>query len=227
MKIPATGVDELDKFLSTFDGFVNENMILVSIGFFTAALLVHFGFIKMIKSLIWKIIIQTAVLGAMAVFVALCYRHITTKLFSFLGVKTLVEIAGSATSPGDSPLYSPSGLELVTDLAIVFFATIIGITYLYGALPFSLIPNWLPILGKMDDFFVTGVSVLSLLCIALTCNLQYRYTEQGHTHNAIFYMELAHQYLYEFWGLEYHQKVNVVEIWVADAFKFIVDRFHL
>merc|ERR1711937_663940 len=158
---------------------------------------------------------------------ALAYRHITTGLFAFLGVKTTTDIFASATDPASSPLYSPQGLEVVTNLALAFFVMIFVIAVLYSPLPWGLIPNWIPFFGKMDDLIISGFGALAAILIAVTCHIQFNYTEQSHTHTFVDWGQLMLRYVTEFTGLSTRQKIHVVEHWVGDAFNWIVNTFHI
>merc|ERR1719494_1565659 len=96
----------------------------------------------------------------------LTWRYVTATLFDVLNCAK--DSCDSSTILGavlmnSSSIWSRGTFEVLSDMGLIICLIIILNGYLYKCLPFSLVPNWIPFIGRADELLVTTNQVFAFL----------------------------------------------------------------
>jgi len=85
--------------------------------------------------------------------------------FLFMLIKQLLLLAGLVTGPY---LWWNSSFTTFTDFLAATGAMLLFSSICYVSLPINLIPNWIPIIGTMDDTVAASIGVIGVLALVLS-----------------------------------------------------------
>jgi len=166
-----------------------------------AIFLYYVGFLNIIWKTVRSLIIQIIMLLIMLLTITLTCKYVSVSFLDFVdcsdGDCTMEEILGKIVV-GQNKIWSGEGLEMCSDLLILIcFITIIN-GYLYKRLPYSLIPNWIPLIGLADEAIVNAFQVMASLGICALVWFQMKHTSSTYTHRFSLHTERAWKQSSEF-----------------------------
>jgi len=140
-----------------------------------AIILYYVGFVNILWTAVRSLIIQTIMLLIMFLMISLTWKYVSVRFLDFVdsrdGNCTMVELLGKIAI----------GEELCSDfLILICFITIIN-GYLYKRLPYSFIPNWIPLIGLADEVLVNAFQVMAGVGICALVLFQMKHTSSTYT----------------------------------------------
>jgi len=183
-----------------------------------AFILYYVGFLNVIWKALRSLMIQVIMLLIMLLTITLTSKYVVVTFLDFVDCRdrdcTMEEVLGKIVI-GGNPIWSSEGLEMCSDLSILIcFITIVN-GYLYKRLPYSFIPNWVPLIGLADEALVTAFQVMAGLGICSLVWFQVKYTSSTLTHRFSLHAERAWKQSSEF----------VVELSLAEKFQLCIGVF--
>lgn len=106
---------------------------------------------------------------------------------------------------------------------MLFFSGVWGIVfyYLYFCLPVTFIPNFIPILGKLDDFVVSGLGFIGMICLASSIGIQLQYPQYGDSTGLLVYNMMLQIQDVVMGFVKADNKVEVLKVWGTYLFDLL------